>query len=108
MGNVLLYLPKQRYDTLLYLLEFLFYVDQYKAHNKMDIGNLSIMFAPNIIECPETTDMQTTLIAPLHITNTIIHYFKRLRIQVIIILNKLYSYFIYNNKNIENNKIIFL
>jgi len=82
MGEALLYLPRQRYDTLLYLLEFLFYIDQFKAYNKMDIGNLSIMFAPNIIECPEQVDVQTALIAPLHITNTIIHYFKRLRIRV--------------------------
>ncbi|ORX54288.1 RhoGAP-domain-containing protein [Piromyces finnis] len=81
MGNALLYLPKQRYDTLLYILEFLFHIDTFKAFNKMDIGNLSIMFAPNIIECPEATDMPKTLISPLHITNTIIHYFKRLRIQ---------------------------
>jgi len=91
MGQALLYLPRQRYDTLLYLLDFLFYIDQFKAYNKMDIGNLSIMFAPNIIECPETSDIQSTLIAPLHITNTIIHYFKRLRIRV----NYYYYFFFY-------------
>ncbi|KAG4088753.1 hypothetical protein H8356DRAFT_958097 [Neocallimastix lanati (nom. inval.)] len=74
-------LPKQRYDTLLYILEFIFYIDKYKKYNKMDIENLCIVFAPNIIECLETADMHTTLIAPLHIINSIIRYFEKIRMK---------------------------
>jgi len=106
MGKALLQLPKQRYDTLLYILEFMFCVDKFKSYNKMDIGNLSIMLAPKLIECLETTNVQTTLIAPLHITNTIIHYYKRLRIKVIFFLllsiNKLKK-----KKKIKKNLMIY-
>jgi len=61
----------------------------------MDIENLCIVFAPNIIECLETADMHTTLIAPLHIINSIIRYFEKIRMKVII-YNCIYIYIIIN------------
>lgn len=42
-------LPTENYDTLQYLLRHLLKITEYRAHNRMHISNLAIVFGPTLM-----------------------------------------------------------